>query len=834
MQARIASTLGVPQTHTKEQTLARFVWASMIFLLADIRHATRSLRRSPLVAVVAMACVGLGIAVATTTFSIADGIMFRSLPFPDADRMVHLGVMQAGGDTSPDLELSYPDFRDWRDQASVFETMAGASLRTVTVSDGREATMARGALVTWDMLPMTGVQPAIGRGFTAADDAPGAEPVVLLSDELWRQRFNADPSVVGRALTIDGRPHTVVGVMPRRFAFPFTQQLWMPLESGLRAPTRGERAIFVFARLRPGATLPQAAAQVDGIATRLAAQYRENAGWTSRVQLVRQLYNPAPVVFTLWLMLAAGVCVLLIACANLANLTLARAITRQGELALRFAMGASRAQVIRLVLVDAVVLAAIGLPLGLALAKLGLVLFDRALVASASNVPYTLTWALDARVVLFAVLATVASGVVSGLGAALRASRSQPREMLTSGSPGAGAGGRRHWLRDALVVAEVAVSLVLLSGAGLFFRSFLKSYADSGGIDVERMVTMRLWLPDATYPDPDAVARRFDDIVARVQALPGVTNVTASSLIPLDGGTRGATILPERGPSAPGEELRLRYAAVTADFFPTIGVPVQRGRDFEAFEGTTRSGVAVVNAAMAARLWPSEDPLGRTFRFADAAGSEPFRVIGVAPNFNNEGVVDERAPVPTAYIPFAYDPARDAGLMVRTAGDPAAMTPAIREAIRALDANLPLNEVRSMAQLQRDENWAFNFTAWTFGLLGGVALILGGMGAFGVLAYAVSQRTYEIGVRMALGARGVDIVAMFMRHGAWLCGLGVLVGLGLTLAVAPLLQIALYQTSARDPITFATISAFLVATGLLASYLPARRASRLDPTRTLR
>ena len=584
----------------------------MTFLLADIRHATRSLRRSPLVAVVAMACVGLGVAVATTTFSMADGIMFRSLPFPDADRMVHLGVMETGGGTrartcgsptptSATGRSRRRSSRPWRAHPS-----AASPCRTV-----ERPRCARGALVTWDLLPMTGVQPALGRGFTAADDAPGAEPVVLLSDDLWRQRFNADPSVVGRAVTIDGRAHTVVGVMPRRFAFPFTQQLWMPLESGLRARTRGERAIFTFARLRPDATLPQAAAQVEGIATRLAAQYRENAGWTSRVQLVRQLYNPAPVVFTMWLMLAAGVCVLLIACANLANLTLARAITRQGELALRFAMGASRAQVIRLVLVDAVVLAAIGLPLGLALAKLGLVLFDRVIVASASNVPYTLTWALDARVVLFAVLVTVASGVVSGLGAALRASRSQPREMLTSGSPGAGAGGRRHWLRDALVVAEVAVSLVLLSGAGLFFRSFLKSYTDSGGINVERMVTMRLWLPDATYPDPDAVARRIDDIVARVQALPGVTNVTASSLIPLDHGTRGATLLPERGPSAPGEELRLRYAAVTADFFPTIGVPVQRGRDFMAFESTTRSGVAVVNAAMAARLWPSEDPLGR-------------------------------------------------------------------------------------------------------------------------------------------------------------------------------------------------------------------------------
>jgi predicted permease len=784
------------------------------------------------VALVAMTCVGLGIAVAATTFSLADGIVFRSLPFPDPGRFVNLGVAQA--DEPDDARLSYPDFRDWREQASVFTEMAGVSLRTVTVADGRDAALLRAGLVTWNLLPMTGEQPALGRAFLASDDTPGAEPVVILSDDVWRQRFAADPGVLGRPVTIDGRVHTVVGVMPQRFGFPFTQQLWMPLESGLRARTRSDRLILTFARLRPDVTLDQATSQVAGIAARLASLDKENAGWNARVRTLRQMYNPPGIAFTILLMLAAGVCVLLIACANLANVMLARAIGRQGEMALRFAMGANRLQVVRLVLAEAVLLAVIGLPAGLALTRLGLWWFDREIAQSSSNVPYTLTWGLDARVVLFAVLATVGAGIVAGLGAALRASRGQPQQMLVGGSAGSGGGAHRNRLRSALVVAEVAVSLLLLAGAGLFFRSFVRSARDTGGVNVDRVMTMRVWMPDATHPEAADMTRRVDEILTRIEGLPGVGVASASGLIPLDGDSQVGTLVQERGAVAAGDELRVRYSGVTAGFFAAVDVRALRGRLFTRQEAIERSGVVVVNDTFAARVWPSEDAVGRTFRFADAAGGEPLRVIGVVPSFNNDGLVPERRPVPAAYLPFPYEPARNARLMIRTTGDPTAIVPEVRNLLRGLDANMPITNVRSMETLRRDETWAFSFTASIFGLLGGVALVLGGLGVFGVLAYAVSQRTYEIGVRMAIGASGGQVARMFVGHGAWLCGAGIALGLALTLLIAPFIERGLYQTSGRDPLTLGALSLFLFGIGLVASYVPARRAARLDPARTLR
>lgn len=801
-------------------------------LLTDLQIAARSLRRSRLVALVAMTCVGLGIAVAATTFSLADGIVFRSLPFPDPGRFVNLGVAQA--DEPDDARLSYPDFRDWREQATVFTEIAGVSLRTVTVADGRDAALLRAGLVSQNMLPMTGERPALGRAFSTSDDTPGAEPVVILSDEVWQQRFAADPRVLGRPVTIDGRIHIVVGVMPPRFAFPFTQQLWMPLESGLRARTRSDRLILAFARLRPDVTLDQASSQVDGIAARLASQYKENAGWNARVRTLRQMYNPSSVAFTLLLMLAAGVCVLLIACANLANVMLARAIGRQGEMALRFAMGANRLQVVRLVLADAVLLAVIGLPAGLTLTRLGLWWFDRQLAGSSSTVPYTLTWGLDARVVRFAVLATVGSGLVAGLGAALRASRGQPQQMLVGGSAGAGKGAHRNRLRNALVIAEVAVSLLLLAGAGLFFRSFARSSQDAGGVNVDRVMTMRVWMPDGTYPEAADMTRRVDEILTRIEGLPGVTVASASGLIPLDGDSQVGTVVQERGAVAAGDELRVRYTGVTAGFFPAVGVRAVRGRLFTRQQAIERSGVVVVNETFAARVWPGQDAVGRTFRFADAAGGEPLRIIGVVPSFNNDGLVPERQPVPAVYMPYPYEPARSARLMIRTTGDPTAIVPDVRNLLRGLDANMPMTNVRSMDTLRREEAWAFSFTASFFGLLGSIALVLGGLGVFGVLAYAVSQRTYEVGVRMAIGASGSQVTRMFVGHGAWLCGAGIAVGLTLTLLIAPLIEIALYQTSARDPLTLGALSLFLFGIGLLASYVPARRAARLDPARTLR
>jgi predicted permease len=802
----------------------------------DVRYAVRALRGSPSVMLVAMACIGLGVGVSATMFSIADGILVQSLPFDEPDRLVNLGTTRTSGGFSTDPVLSYPDFTDWREQNVVFSDVAGAAIRTVTVWDDRETERYTGALVTWNLFSMTGVRPALGRGFRPEDDRPGAETVVIISDDIWRRRYGSDPSLVGRAILIDGQPHTVVGVMPAKFGFPFTQQLWMPLERDLRARSRAERSILAFARLEAGASLDQARADTARIADRLAAQYPDNRGWRAYVRPVRQMYNPPALTFTLLLLMAAGACVLLISCANIANLMLARATDRHHEMALRFALGAARGRVVRQVLVESVVLGVVSAPAGLGFAWLGVTLFDRAVAASSSNVPYVLEWGIDARVVAYTLAVTVVTGMLCGLAAALRAASGHPQDALASARRGTSGGGGRHRVRNALVVAEVAVSLVLLIGGGLFLRSFIRSYGDNGGIDVAPLMTMRLWLPDNTYDSPEAMARVVEAVVDRIEALPGVEAATASGLIPLEGGSRTAGALAEGRVVTPGEEPRVRYAGVTSHFFRALGVSLTEGRDFTNAEGATRSRVAVINRAMAASLWPSSgDVLGRQFRFTDALEEERFTVIGVASSINNEGLVEEREPVPSAYIPYAYMPERDTGLMVRVAGgDPAAVTARIRDAIHAVDAGLPLTSVRTMAQLRRDEAWAFNFVAWAFGILGTIALVLAAVGVYGVLAYSVAQRTYEIGLRMALGARGADVVRMIVWQGARLCGGGIALGLLGALAVAPLIGGALYQVSSSDPVTFVALAIFLSGVGLLASYVPARRASRVEPARTLR
>ena len=797
----------------------------------DFRYACRALLRNPVVTLVALICIGLGVGVSTTTFSMVDGILFQSLPFEDPDNLVNLGTRQTRDQASADPLLSYPDFLDWRERNTVFSDVAGAALRSVTVSDDGDTERYRGALVTWNLFSIVGTQPALGRGFARQDDQPGAEAVVIMSHDLWQQRYTGDRSVIGRSIAIDGQPHTVIGVMPPRFGFPFTQQLWMPLEPSLRARSRAERSIVAFARLKGGTSLEQARGQMTAIADRLATEYADNQGWGAVVRSVRQMYNPPEVSFTLLLLMAAGGCVLLIAGANIANLMLARATARRAEVALRFALGASKRRIIRQFLVESTVLGLAGAPGGLALAWLGVTVFDRAVAASSSNVPYALEWGIDTRVVAYTLVVTVVTGMACGLAAALRAAAEDLQGTLGSGSRGAGAGGRGHRVRNVLVVSEVAVALVLLIGAGLFLRSFLRSYEANGGIDTAPVLTLRLWLPENAYGSPEEMVRGVNDVVDRIEAVPGVEAATASGLIPLEGGSRSAGVLLDGQVVTPGEEPQVRYAGVTAHFFQALGVSLHSGRDFTSTEGETASRVAVINEAMATRLWPSVDPLGRQFRFADASG-ERFTVIGVVPNINNEGLVEERGPVASAYLPYSHMPVRDTGLMVRVTGEPATMTPQIREAIRSTDPGLPLTSVRTMTQLRRDETWAFNFVAWAFGILGTIALILAAVGVYGVLAYAVSQRTYEIGVRMALGARQADVVRMIVGHGMRLCCGGVLLGLVGAFAVSPLIGRALYQVS-PDPITLLGVSLFLCCIGVLASYVPARGASRVDPAQTL-
>jgi predicted permease len=798
----------------------------------DLRYACRTLLRNPVVTLVALTCIGLGVGVSTTTFSIVDGILVQSLPFEDPDNLVNLGTRPTRDEGSANPLLSYPDFVDWRERNTVFSDVAGAALRSVTVSDDGDTERHGGALVTWNLFSMIGTPPALGRGFARDDDRPGAAAVVIIGHDLWQRRYGADRSVIGRSVAVDGQPYTVIGVMPPRFGFPFTQQLWMPLEPGLRARSRDERSIVAFARLKDDVSLEQARGQMTAIADRLATEHADNQGWDPVVRSVRQMYNPPEVSFTLLLLMAAGVCVLLIASANIANLMLARATVRRAEVALRFALGASKRRIVRQFLVESTVLGLAAAPGGLALAWLGVTVFDRAVTASSSSVPYALGWGIDSRVVAYTLVVTVVIGMACGLAAALRAGAEDLTGTLRSGSRGAGAGARGHRLRNGLVVSEVAVALMLLMSAGLFLRSFLRSSDANGGIDTAPVLTMRIWLPEDAYGSPEEMARGVNAVIGRVEAVPGVEAATASGLIPLAGGSGSAGVLLDGQVVGPGEEPRIRYAGVTAHFFQALGVSLRSGRDFTATEGETAAPVAVINEAMAARLWPSVDPLGRQFRLADAS-RERFTVIGVVPNINNEGVVEERGPVASAYLPYSHMPARDTGLMVRVTGAPAAMTAQIREAVRSTDSRLPLTAVRTMTQLRRDETWAFTFVAWAFGILGAIALVLAAVGVYGVLAYAVSQRTYEIGVRMALGARQADVVRMIVGQGLRLCGRGVLLGLVGAVAVSPLIGRALYQVSPNDPVTLLGVSLFLCGVGVLASYGPARGASRVDPAQTL-
>jgi len=799
--------------------------------LQDLRHACRYLVCHRLVSGVAVVCVALGIAVSTTTFSMLDGLLLQSLPFSDADRIVGIGVSQPDDRSRSEPLLSYPDFREMREQVTAVADVEGASLRTVTVFEpGRDPERYRAALVTSRLFDMLGTAPALGRAFIDEDDRPGAKPVAILSDDAWRRRYEGDRGVLGRSVRIDGQAYTIVGVMPPRFGFPFTQQIWIPLGPMLHDSPRAERSILGFGRLKRGVSLDQARTQVKAVAERLAGRYSEDVGWRGSLRPLRDTYVSPGLRATLGLLMAAGTAVLLIGCANLANLLLAQSANRRRELALRAALGAPRWRIIRHLLFESLVLCVTGMALGIGVAWIGLKLFDRA--TSTFAIPYVIQWNMDGRVILFAFAMTLITGVACGLLAALRAVGQRLAAEAQSGMRGTTVQG--NWMRGALVVSEVSLSLVLLTVGGLFLRAFFNVSASNGGITANSVMTMRLWLPEATYDSSEAIVRRTEDILMRLETIPGVEVATASGLIPLDGGSRIGGIAIEGRAMAPGEELRVRSAGVTAQFFRALGMRVQRGRTSTDHEALTQSGLAIVNQAMATRFWPKEDPTGRRFSFVGDVNGESFTIVGVIANFNNEGLFSEPDPLPSVYIPYAYAPPRYTGVMVRFAGDAGALTTSIRSAISAADPSIALESVRTMTRLRSDESWAYTFLAWMFGVLASIAIILAGAGLYGVLAYAVSQRIPEIGLRMAVGAGDEDVVRMLVKDGLRLCGIGIVFGLGGALAVAPLLRRLLYQVGPTDPVTFGAAVVLISLVGFLASYLPARVAKRVDPVRLLR
>jgi putative ABC transport system permease protein len=803
--------------------------------IQDLRFSLRALRKSPAFTTIAVLCLAIGIGVNSTIFSVVNATLLRPFPFADPDRLIYVKATHLA-DGQDDEDLSYKNFLDVKQRAASFDDVAAFSYaRSLTFSDGTEPERIAGSSVTWNTFPMIGVEPLLGRGFRADEDQPGAPGVVILGHELWQRRYGGDRSVIGRSITINDAPHTIIGVMPPRFAFPERNEAWTPLTPTAHADPRSAHDSYgVKARLKPGASFETAHAELLTLGRTLEAEHPvENRGWSLRAMTLREeLLGPETPLIVLT-MLGAVSFVLLIACANVANLMLARATARQREVAVRAALGAGRWRIVRQLLSESVLVSLAAGIIGVFIAVWGLELVRNAFPPE-DQVPYYVVLTTDWRVVTYTMSVAALTGLIFGLAPAVQASSASLVASLKDGARGAGAGARSSRLRGALVVGEVALSLVLLVGASLFVRSFMELQRFDGGVDAKRLMTMRFFMPGARYASGLSKQQRVEEIVRRVEAIPGVESATASNFIPIDGGGSAATIEVEGRSVRPGLEPTIVYAGVTADFLETVGSPLLEGRSFSEREASDSSGTAVIDQRMARQLWPDESALGRRFRFVADSSRHWITVIGVARDLAQDELLFAR-PDPMAYLPYGYLPTRNTGIVIRVAdGDPARITAAARAAIRSTDPGLPIFQVFTMETVRRLSFWESGLFGWMFSIFGAIALFLAAVGVYGVIAYGVTQRTHEIGVRVALGARGTDVMRLVVGRGVALTTIGVAIGVVGAAAITRVASSLLFNVSPTDPLSFIGVSTFLVGVSALASYVPARRATRVDPLEALR
>lgn len=799
----------------------------------DIRHALRSLWGGKSFAFVALLCLAFGIGLNTTIFSIVDGVLLKPFPYADPDRLIMLRSANAplsvtnGG-------VSYLDWRDLQTGKQAFASIAAMQNRSLALSDDRnEPARFAAAAVSWDLFPTLGIAPIVGGGFTPEMDQPGAPTTVLLSYAVWRDRYNSDRQIPGKKVTLNGAPAVIVGVMPEHFEFPNNQKIWIPLTPAVFKEPRQLHDLLVMARLAPGATLESATAELAARSATLQQQYpKEDGDWTIRTQTLREAFIPSNVSLVIMLMMASVTLVLAIACSNVANLQLARAATRQREFSLRTALGAGRAQIVRQLLTESVLLSVLSLPLALVLAQIGTRLIASAMPAD--QVPYYITWSLDARSFGYAFLVAVVTAMVFGLLPAMQASRGNLVESLKDG--GRGAGSRRSRLRSALVVAQVGLALVSLVGALLFVRTFSNLDTYAIGFDPKPLMTMRFYMPGDAYAPADAKTRRVQDILERVEALPTVEAAFGSSLLPLNGGGAGYGVIPDGKTYDPGHEPIVTMVGISPHFHRTLGVKLIAGRELTDTEAWSSQQLAIINKTMADQFWPDGQPVGARFRIAGDTpfGSGWFTVIGVAPDIKHDSVNPNARPFAAAYVPYTLQQTFATSLVIRVAGNPTSVTTAVREAIKASDSTLPVAFQRTMDEVRQIGYWQYGLFGWIFGVTGVVGLLLASVGVFGVLSYHVTQRTNEIGVRMALGAGRPAVVRMIVGHGLRLAGAGVIAGLVLAPFGTWFGRTLFYNVSPFDPLTFGAVATFLLGIAALASYIPALRATTVDPVRALR
>jgi predicted permease len=801
-------------------------------LAQDLHYGVRMLVKNPSFTIVAVLALALGIGANSAIFSVVNTVLLRPLPYKNPGRLVmlweeatHLGF--------PKNTPSPANFIDWRAQNTVFEAMAAMVERSFNLTGVGEPERFDGRRVSANLFDLLGVQPQLGRAFRAEEDKPGSR-VVILSNGLWQHRFGGDPRVIGQALSLNGESYTVIGVMPGSFQFPTRRdQLWVPLAFDAKeAASRGNHFLEVIARMKPGVTLQQAQAEMSTIAARLAQQYPEENLRVGSVVTALQEQVVGDIKPALLVLLGAVGFVLLIACANVANLLLARAAARQKEIALRLALGAGRSRLTRQFLTESVLLAVIGGAVGLLLSIAGLRVLK-------TFIPDTISQAqaisIDAKVLVFTGLVALVTGIIFGLAPAMQVSHLDINDTLKEGGRDAAGGTRGNRIRALLVIGEIAVSFVLLMGAGLLINSFMHLRNLHPGFRANHLLTMKIPLSEVKYPDKERRSPFYAEVLRRVQALPGVQSAAVAGNLPLtyDGDSMPIGIEGRTDPP-PDQRPDVILRVVGPGYFSTMGIPLVRGRDFSEQDKADSARVVIVSEKTARHFWPGENPIGKRLKPGSTSRNIPWiEIIGVVKDVRQNDFVSE--PKMQMYMPYQQlNSFAPNALVVRTNVEPLSLAAAVRNAIWAVDKDQPVSNLRSMDEIVSEAVARQRFSMLLLGIFAALAMVLAAVGIYGVMSYSIAQRTREIGLRIALGAQKSDVLKMILRQGLRFVAAGLAIGLAASFVLTRVMASLLFGISATDPATFVAISLVLIAVALLASYIPAVRAMKIDPMLALR
>ena len=806
-------------------------------LSQDLRFGSRALRKSPGFSLTAIITMALGIGATTATFSVADAMLWKPIPLPRLDTLVMV-IGRVPGQPKDYTDLTPADADDIRAQSASFDRIAAydGGLANLAGAAG-EPERVNQSLVSADFFNVLGVQPARGRAFQPGEDQPGREREVVLSNALWQRRFGGNPNILGKSIRIDDRDYTVTGVMPPKVEFPKATDIWTPLAlTPEERHSRVSHSLLQVARLKPGANITRAAAELEAIGRRLEQLYPDtNKGRRFDAMSVHDFMIGEYSHQYVLMLMDAVLFVLLIACVNVANLQFARATGRLREVAVRTALGAGRLRLISQLVTESVLLCVAGAALGLMIANWGLNLIRAGMPAEIER--YVVGWKeihLDGRSLAFTIAAAVLSGILAGLIPAWQSTRPNLTESLKEGGRGSSAGRARHRLRSMLVAAEIALSVVLLVGAGLMVRGFNSLMHRTDNMDPATFLSMRLAITENKYPENQQVEAFYRQVLDRISAVPGVRSASTASAMPYTFHSSGRIFTIENRRPEPGNQPVAMFQAVSPSLFPALNIPLRAGRLLDQRDGAESPRVAVISARLAERYFPGEPlPLGKRMKLGAVDSKAPWiTIVGVVGDISHS--IWDRVPRPTLYVPYTQLPQRFADIGVRTAVDPLRLAPAITAAIRSVDAEEPITQMETMVTGMHYDATGLTYVAVMMAVFGVLALALSAIGVYGVMAYLVSEQTHEIGIRVALGASRGSVLGAVFRRGMITTALGLSVGLVIAYGFAQLLASLIFGVSAQDAVTFTAIPLALIASAALAIYIPARRAMRIDPIVALR